>query len=321
MKELEKVVEKKGKKFLFKVERSDYHKDYWKYEELRNKIWDFLDDKMPGSRNMMCENIFHDGSSLFIVVYSESEEGGFLRQDRDHLVGFSYGFVGVRDKKVGFRSLDNIQFYSQYTGVREDFQNFGLGVLIKEFQREKLIDLFGIYTVTCTYDPLTGINALRNIHHFGMDILSYRVDIYSGFGGALNRVDIPSDRFIVSWDLRKKVQRPPYDLESLFKGKQIVTGIEYRNIQGKNGPVVLEILRETNLSLDHEFLLVEIPLDFYLMLREADVKNKRVREIPLEWRMKTREIFQALFERNYKIIDFRKIEKNNRKRNFYILKK
>lgn len=320
MERLEKVVEREGKKFLFKVETSGYHKDYLKYEELRDEIWDFPEDSLPGSRNMMCENFFHDGSSLFIAVYEE-ERGGFLKQDRGHLVGFSYGFVGVKDKEIGFRDVGNIQFYSQYTGVREDFQNFGLGILIKEFQREKLMDLFGIYTVTCTYDPLTGINAYRNIHYFGMDVVDYRVDIYGEFGGKLNRVDIPSDRFIMSWNLKKELQRPAYNLESLIEGQRLAVKVDYTEIRGKNGLVELEIIKEVELDLDHEFLLVEIPLDFYLILRETDVKDKNIREIPLEWRVKTREIFKTLFKRNYKIIDFRQIERGGRKRNIYILKK
>lgn len=321
MEELEKLVEIKGKRFLFKVETSSFHQDYLKYEELRNEIWDFPQDNLPGSRNMMCENFFKDGSSLFISVYRESEGGGFSKQDKDHLVGFSYGFVGMKDKKIGFRSLDNLQFYSQYTGVREEFQNHGLGIPIKEFQREKLMELFGIYTVTCTYDPLTGINAYRNIHYFGMEVVSYRVDIYGEFGGSLNREDIPSDRFVMSWDLRKNARRPDCDVESLLEAGLMVTGIEYAEVQGKSGFVELEILREVNLSLNQQMLLVEIPLDFYRMLRETDVEQKRAREIPLEWRMRTREIFQTLFNTGYKVIDFRQVERDGRKRNFYIIKK
>ena len=318
---LEKLIESKGKKFLFKVESSAFHKDYLKYEELRNEIWDFSEDCLPGSRNLMCKNYFHDGSSLFIAVYRETEGGGFSKQDREHLIGFSYGFVGVKDKKIGFRSIDNIQFYSQYTGVSEGYQSYGLGILIKEFQRDKLMDIFGVYTVTCTYDPLTGINAYRNIHYFGMEIGDYRTDIYGEFGGRLSREDIPSDRFVISWDLQKEIQRPSYDLELLLEAEQIVTRVEYLKIQGKNGPTELEVLKSIDLSLENEILLVEIPLDIYLILNETDVKDINVRKIPLEWREKTREIFQTLFDRNYSVFDFRHIEKNNRKRNFYILKK
>ena len=78
---------------------------------------------------------------------------------------------------------------------------------------------------------------------------------------------------------------------------------------------------EINLNLDNEFLLIEIPVDFYAMLRETDVTDDSIRSIPLEWRMKTRQAFQTLFERNYKVIDFCKTQKDERVRDFYILKK
>jgi predicted GNAT superfamily acetyltransferase len=321
MEALEKVIERKGKRFLFKVENSEDQKDYAKYEELREEIWGFPDDNMAGMRNLICENFFHEGSSLFIAVFSEAEEGGFTRQDRAHLVGFSYGYVGVKNKEVAFKSVDNLQFFSMYTGVREDFQQFGLGTLIKEFQREKLIDLFGVYASTCTYDPLTGINAYRNIYHLGMEVREYKVALYADFGGRLNRRDIPSDRFVMSWDLRKEPQRPILDANSLFEGKQVVTKVEYAEIKGKSGFLELELIKGVNIDLDHEFLLVEIPFDFFRMLKETDVKDQEIREIPLEWRLKTREAFQSYLKRDYKVFDFRSIRINNRQRDFYILKK
>jgi predicted GNAT superfamily acetyltransferase len=321
MEGLEKVIERKGKRFLFKVENSEDQNDYAKYEELREEIWGFPEDNMAGMRNMICENFFHEGSSLFIAVFSEAEEGGFARQDRAHLAGFSYGYVGVKDKEIAFRELDNLQFFSMYTGVKEDFQDFGLGILIKEFQREKLMELFGVYTSKCTYDPLTGVNAYRNIHHLGMEVIEYKVALYADFGGRLNRRDIPSDRFVMSWDLRKEPQKPALDVKSLFETRQVVTEVEQAEKKGKNGFLELEIIKGINIDLDHEFLLVEIPFDFFRMLRETDVEDQRIREIPLEWRLKTREAFQSYLKRDYKVFDFRSIRINNRQRDFYILKK
>ncbi len=320
MKKFEKIDTIKGKSFLFKVEESEDYRDYQKYEDLRNEIWGEPNDTLPGERNMMCENFLHDGSSLFIAVYTE-ERSGVFKQDRDHLIGFSYGFVGIKDKKIAFRDPDNLQFYSQYTGVKPDFQHFGLGVLIKQFQKEKLMDTFGIYTVTCTYDPLTGINAYRNIHHFGMDVVGYRDDFYGDFGGFLNREYIPCDRFLVSWDLKKDIQRPEYSLEHLIDSGYIVLEAGTEEVKGRSGALTIEVVKDLNLDLDHEFLLVEIPVDFYRMLHETDVAESKVRNIPLEWRMKTRQVFKTLFEKKYKIIDFRLVKKEQSKRDFYILKR
>jgi len=317
---LERIHEVRGKKFLLAVETSDDHREYQKYEELRHKIWGEPKDNLSGTRNMMCENFLHDGSSLFIGLYAEDNKGCF-KQDAEHLVGFSYGFVGVMDKEIAFRESDNLQFYSQYTCVRQGFQHFGFGVNIKEFQREILLERFGIHTVTCTFDPLTGVNAHRNIHHFGMDVVEYRETYYGDFGGLLNRVDIPCDRLFVSWDLKKEIQRPEYDLKYLIDSGYIAVRAEIEKVGGSKGPVELEVVKDLNLRLDHEFLLVEIPVDFYKMLKETDVSESKVRNIPIEWRIKTRQAFKALFKSKYKIIDFKQIKKEEHKRDFYILKK
>jgi len=101
----------------------------------------------------------------------------------------------------------------------------------------------------------------------------------------------------------------------------IAVSADLAEVEGRSGPLELEVVKEMNLDLDHEFLLVEIPVDFYTTLRETDVTDAKVKNIPLDWRMKTRKAFGSLFKRKYKIIDFRKIEKDDRKRDFYILKK
>jgi hypothetical protein len=98
-----------------------------------------------------------------------------------------------------------------------------------------------------------------------MDIVDYHVDIYGAFSGRLNRADIPSDRFSTSWDLKRSVHRPEYDLESLLQQRRTVTDVEPAVVEGKSGPVELEMLRGVDWDLDEDLLLVEIPFDFYKM--------------------------------------------------------
>jgi predicted GNAT superfamily acetyltransferase len=318
MRDLEIRHEIGGKKFLLQVETSHEAADYMKYEEIREEIWKDPLDSFACARNMAAGNYFNEGSSLFIAAYVEAESGGFTK-DKVHLAGFSYGFVGIKDKEVGFRDLENIEFYSQYTGVKEDYQNMGLGILIKEFQKKILVEVFGVFTVTCTFDPLTGVNAHRNIHRFQMDVVNYLENCYVEFTGKLNRWDVPLDRFFVSWDLKKEAQKPKYDINELFDSGKSVIQTEVQKISGKNGPIQLDVITEIDLSLDNKLLLVEIPFDFYTMLQETDVSDNRVRDIPVAWRFKTREVFQDLFRRGYSIFDFRYIQKEGRKRDFYVL--
>jgi len=318
MKELETQHEIGGKRFLLQVEISQDAADYMKYEELRNEIWKDPLDSFACSRNMAAENYFNEGSSLFIAAYVEDADGSFTR-DKTHMAGFSYGFVGTRDIEVGFKDLENISFYSQYTGVMEEYQNSGLGILIKEFQKKILMEVFGVFTVTCTFDPLTGINAYRNIHHFRMEVQDYLVNCYTDFTGKYNRLDVSLDRFFVSWYLKKESREAQYDLEELINSGKSVIHTEIQEVGGKTGPVLLDVVTGVDLSLDSKFLLVEIPFDFYAMLQQTDVSDNRIREIPVVWRFKTREVFQDLFRRGYTILDFRYLKQGDRKRDFYVL--
>jgi predicted GNAT superfamily acetyltransferase len=124
----------------------------------------------------------------------------------------------------------------------------------------------------------------------------------------------------MSWDLTKKIQRPAFDLDFLLAAETRVLGVETVRIQGKTSPVELEVVRKLNLDLSGDFLLVQIPKDFYRMLRETDIPDESVRRIPLDWRLATRQAFQTLFARNYEIVDFQKSGKRGAG-NFYVMKK
>jgi predicted GNAT superfamily acetyltransferase len=320
MKNLDIIHVLKGKRYLFAIELSKDKDDYQKYEDMRQEIWKEPTDRMAGARSLLGESYFDGGSSLFTGVFVEDERGTF-QKDGDHMVGFSYGYVGVKDKEMGFRSLENLRFYSQYLGVKKDFQAQGLGVLIKEFQKKVVLEIFGVETITCTFDPLVGVNAYRNIHGFGMKVLEYKDACYQGFGGELNRIDVPSDRMFMVWDLVGDIRRPTYDLDDLVDSDHLVIHSRMSEIQGRSGPVRLEIIREFRTGWDRDYALVEIPFDFYTMLRETDVPDKKIRKIPLDWRLATRQVFEDLFAREYKVIDFRVYTGEERKRDFYVLKR
>jgi predicted GNAT superfamily acetyltransferase len=313
---LTKTITVRDRRFLLRVEDSPTSSDYQMYEDLREEVWGFPDDHMSSTRNMMCENVFHEGGSLFIGAFAEAPGGGFAPGARS-LVGFCYGFVGVRDKEVGFRDPKNLRFYAQYAGVRKAFQSYGLGILLKDYQREMVLGLLGVPAIICTYDPLTGVNAHRNIHHFGMDVLEYRVATYGEYGGLLNRPDVPTDRFLMSWDLERTARRPGYDLEAaLAAPRPVRAGL--RRVAAKSGPAEFEVVEGTDPAAEGEALLVRIPLDFYRMLQETDIADDAVRRIPVDWRLATRDVLRGLFDRGYKVVDFLKAA-DGRPGNHYVL--
>lgn len=319
MRPLEKTVTLGDRRFLLRVETSHTSQDYAKYEDLREEIWGFPDDHMSSTRNMMCENVFHEGGSLFIGAFAEAGENGYFETDGGHLVGFCYGFVGVADKAIGFREVSNLRFYAQYAGVRKAFQSYGLGIILKEYQREMVLDLLGVSTIICTYDPLTGVNANRNIHHFGMDVLEYRVATYGEYGGLLNRPDVPTDRFLMSWDLVRTGPRPGYDLRAALAARPAIRAA-VRRVAGASGHVDLEVVEATEPEAPGDVLLVRIPLDLYRMLQETEVADPEVKRIPVDWRLATREVFLRLFARGFRVVDFLKATEE-KPANHYVLRR
>ncbi len=312
---LEKTVESEGGRFLLRVEDSSTAADYQKYEDLRNTVWGFPEDHLAGTRNMMCENFLHEGSSLFIGAFA-AEGAGPARRDAGRLVGFCYGFVGLRDKTRGFRDPANLWFYAQYLGVLPEFQKCGLGVRLKEFQREILLERYGVTQVVCTFDPLTAVNARRNVRHFGMEVVEYRVATYGEYGGFLNRLDVPTDRFFMAWDLGRP-PGPGADV-AVPAGTRRVLEVRPERVAGASGETELEIAGEIHPSGGREVLLLPIPADFYRLLRETDVPDPAVRGIPLDWRLKTRRLFLELLGGGYRVADFRTTE-GPRPRNEYVL--
>lgn len=309
----------RGRRFLIKIEDSTDQADYLKYEVLRGEVWDFPEDTLSGPRNMMCENFLHEGSSLFIAAYAE-DEGGGLAEDLAHMAGFSYGFVGIRDKSLAYRTPENLWFYSQYTGVRPGSEGSGLGILIKEFQRDVLLEAFGIGRIVCTYDPLTAVNAHRNIRHFRMEVLEYRVAIYGEYGGRLNRVDVPTDRLFMSWDLKKDAARRAEEAADVSASASKVIAVVERTVEARSGRLSFETAGGLRLERPGEFALLRVPRDFYLMLDETDVDDPAVRRIPVDWRMITRQAFKELFARGYRVVDFRSGSDPENGR-FYVLRK
>ncbi len=308
----------KGKRFLFKIESSQDLSDFVRYENLRFEIWGDPHDSLAGVRNLGVENYFHDGSNCLIGVYIEDARGNF-KEDEYHLVGFAYGYVGVKDKNLGFRDIENVIFYSQYVGVKKEYQSYSLGALIKEFQKKIVLDLYGLSTITCTYDPLVGVNAYRNIHLFRMCVAKYCVSRYQGFEGNLNRADVPSDRLSIFWNLREKGQLPEYDLKKLVDAHHLVVDSEVDEVAGKSGPLRAELVKPANLGLDHDLLLIEVPFDFYTILQETNVPDESVRQIPRDWRMETRKAFQELLGRGYSVLDFNYLQTEDRIRDFYVM--
>lgn len=306
--------EKNGERFLIRMEDTTDPSVYLWFEKMRQEIWEDPDDHLAGSRNLACENYMDKGGSLFISVIKCKGNG---YGSEPEWAGFSYGFVGVVDKSVGYRRPENLRFYSQFTAVRGSFQGYGLGVAIKTFQRDLVLNLFGIKAMTCTFDPLVAVNSVRNIGYFGMSVLDYREACYADYSGLLNRLDVDSDRFYMLWDLEKSY--PPQRQEYSDPAHQIIQ-VESRVVQGRSGTLELPTAADLDLDRREKILFLEIPWDFYTMLQQTDVTDSKVRSIPVEWRAATRKAFQHYLRNGWQAVDFVRDFSSKKPRGFYVLK-
>lgn len=107
------------------------------------------------------------------------------------LVGGSVGFTGLRDGTP--------RLHSHLAGVRPDRAGGGIGRALKWHQRAWCLD-HGIDTVEWTFDPLVRRNAVLNLVHLGARPTHWFDDLYGAMTDDRN-AGLPTDRFLVTWDL------------------------------------------------------------------------------------------------------------------------
>ncbi|HVS05870.1 MAG TPA: hypothetical protein VHK65_06850 [Candidatus Dormibacteraeota bacterium] len=196
--------------------------------------------------------------------------GAFLPQDR--LIGFCFGFLGMRDGQL--------RLCSHQLGVLPEFRGGGIGVALKQAQRYDALRQ-GYELVTWTFDPLEARNAYINLHRLGCIARLYDRDHYGTMEDDLNR-GLPSDRLEAEWWLSRAKPRTATDPEVMLR-------------VGTNGEPVREHIdlgpRTTT--------LIGVPPDF------QEVKRRSL-ELALRWRMESRAAFEAALAAGLVAIDFRR---------------
>ena len=119
--------------------------------------------------------------------------------DGDEIVGAVYGFA-TREPHV---------LHSHYMAVDPRWRRNGLGIELKQRQRRWCLER-DITHMRWTYDPLQLANAHLNLHVLGCTGVAYHVDYYGHLGGING--SLPSDRVMVSWDLRDGATKPEPEL-------------------------------------------------------------------------------------------------------------
>ena len=239
------------------------------------------------------------GVSPAHLVLTIAKEGGvvLLAEDNDRPIGFVFGFLARADD-------GRLKLASHQAGVLPQYQSQSIGYQLKLAQREatlaKNIDL-----ITWTYDPLQGRNARLNLNKLGAVCNTYLPNLYGNLADDLNQ-GLPTDRFRVDWWLAS-----PHVQQRLAGTDTPLNWTEYpvlnKGRQLANGFIAPP---ETFDAPHNAFCLIEVPADIAPFKSESP-------ELALQWRLQTREIFEAAFARGYTAIDL--LRQANR--NYYLLQK
>ncbi len=125
---------------------------------------------------------------IFVVA---AKTGGQIlgAYDGEKMVGYLLGMVGLRDGVA--------YIHSHMAGVLPDYQNHGIGRMLKLAQRKDALAR-GIALIEWTFDPLKLRNAYFNLVRLGAIVRKYLPDVYGTVSSHLD-AGRPTDRLLAEW--------------------------------------------------------------------------------------------------------------------------
>lgn len=108
---------------------------------------------------------------------------------QDEAIGFALAYVGLRQSTV--------YLHSHMVGVVPEYQNQGIGRVLKLAQRTDAIER-GINLIEWTFDPLELKNARFNLSRLGAIARRYIANCYGQTSSPLH-AGLPTDRLVAEW--------------------------------------------------------------------------------------------------------------------------
>jgi predicted GNAT superfamily acetyltransferase len=125
-------------------------------------------------------------------------------------------------------------------GVVEEYQNRGVGRLLKLAQREDALDR-GINLIEWTFDPLQLKNAHFNLERLGAIVRHYMPNLYGRTSSPLH-AGLPTDRLVAEWWVRSR------RVENVLAGRPRSLTPDYPRISIPAG--IRQICRDEPLSAE-----------------------------------------------------------------------
>lgn len=246
--------------------------EYRAAEDLQREVWgEDFSELAPASLLKIGQRLGGVSSGAF-----HPEEG---------LVGFVFGLTGLEDGEP--------VHWSHMLAVRAGFRGRGLGLRLKEHQRELLLSR-GVRTVYWTFDPLVARNAHFNLNRLGARVVDYVPRMYGETGSPLHQ-GLDTDRFLVEWEL--EAYDPGAPSAAPTEGAPRTDAGEAGDLPaGQAPPAEMDLAREDGPSTPPA-VRVEIPSDIHAVREEDPEEAAR-------WRERTRQAFVARLEGGYRVAGF-----------------
>jgi len=239
-----------------------------------------------------------------------AKNGGLLlgAYEDDRLIGYTLGWVGLRDAHAERPAAEQLKLVSHMTGVLPDYRDRKIGYRLKLAQREWALAR-DLALITWTYDPLESRNANLNLHQLGAVCRSYQRNVY---GSMVDRVNagVESDRFQVDWWIKServeaRLACVPHALTRATADAQLLNPAT----MGTDGHLYPPA--ETAPPAGPR-VLVEIPARIQALRRSS-------RELTAAWRSHTRALLEALLAAGYQATDLIYEPDPPYPRSFYLL--
>lgn len=254
---------------IFAVRDLTKYDEFLQVREVQQQIWGFM-----------------QGEGLYPpMLKTAAENGGVVigAFDGSKLIGFIFGFIGLHADR-------RLKLCSQTMGILPEYRNKGVAATLKWAQRERVLAQ-DIDLITWTYDPLEAPNARLNLRTLGGAARIYKQNIYGENFSALGK-GLPTDRFLVEWWIKSDRVQQRHDRIALEP-----IGVDSPIVNACSGATSDRQIQSLNIDLDAPIVRVEIPNDLQA-IKKANMP------LAQDWRLKTRELFEAYFARGYEAIDF-----------------
>jgi predicted GNAT superfamily acetyltransferase len=161
-----------------------------------------------------------------------------------------------------------------------------------KFEQARRVAARGYSRIQWTYDPLQSPNAHLNLVKLGAIASEYGEHVYGDSTSGLHR-GAPTDRFIATWTLDSSgapIRSPRAAAAAQDEGAAAGT------VVSQGGWDVYEAAARLP---EARVVRVPVPARFAAMLQQAP-------DLALDWRLKTRAQFAALFAAGYQAVSFRR---------------